>query len=597
MGRAEQLITENLELWSSAVKAKASAGRGSSKKPEIYGVAKLRGVILDLAVSGLLVQQDPEEEDAVKLLQRIKTEKSELISKKTIKKEKNVLPVDLHEVKNSLPKQWALCRLSDIASVIRGITFPASEKSNTPENGRIACLRTSNIQEEITWEDLLYIRERFMKREDQTILKGDIIMSMANSRELVGKVAIVKSTPEDKITFGGFLAVIRPIIIEPEYLMAFLRSTNTRNKIIKSASQTTNIANISLGKLNPIILPIPPLKEQRRIVAKVNELMALCDQLEQEQDNNLKTHETLVSTLLNALTSASTDASQFADAWHRIQDKFDILFTTESSIDQLKQTILQLAVTGKLLLQDENDSPAEKLLEQISIEKAHLVKTGKIKKQKKPSHLAPEDEPFRLPSGWSWCSLLEICTLENGDRSKNYPNKSMLVETGIPFVNAGDLENGYISEKANSFITEERYEILNSGKFQNGDILFCLRGSLGKSAIVNGFNKGAIASSLVIIRSFSAINEHFLQKYFESPFAAHMISLYDNGTAQPNLSATDLGKFCVPIPPYKEQFRIVSKIDELLSVCDQLKANLSTAQEIQATLADSIVEQAIHSPA
>ena len=120
-----------------------------------------------------------------------------------------------------------------------------------------------------------------------------------------------------------------------------------------------------------------------------------------------------------------------------------------------------------------------------------------------------------------------------------------------------------------------------------------MRGSLGKSAIVNGFDRGAIASSLVIVRTFDQINEYFLQKYFESPLAAQMIRRYDNGTAQPNLSANDLGKFCVPIPPYKEQCRIVSKIDELLYICDQLKANLSSAQKTQATLSDSLIEQPI----
>ena len=229
---------------------------------------------------GILVPQDPSDGNALNLLERITEEKSKLIFKKKQSKRRNKsFNNNSNKATTKLPKQWEWCLLEDISMIIRGITFPASEKSKISENGRIVCLRTSNVQEEIEWDDLLYIKEQFVKREDQIVEKNDIIMSMANSRELVGKVSLVKSKPTHRTTFGGFLGVIRPILLDSHYLTIVLRSSTIKNKLIEKASQTTNIANISLSKLNSLFLPIPPLAEQRRIVAKVDELMELCQQL------------------------------------------------------------------------------------------------------------------------------------------------------------------------------------------------------------------------------------------------------------------------------------------------------------------------------
>jgi type I restriction enzyme S subunit len=240
-------------------------------------------------------------------------------------------------------------------------------------------------------------------------------------------------------------------------------------------------------------------------------------------------------------------------------------------IKKLRELILELAVRGQLVPQDPADEPASVLLEKIAAEKAHLIKAGKLKKQQPLPSIADDEKPFELPEGWEWTRLGELCVLENGDRSKNYPNKSLLVDIGIPFVNAGHLQNGRVNRSEMTYITEERFDLLRSGKFRNGDILYCLRGSLGKSALVEGFDNGAIASSLVIVRLFSEINNHYVLHYFDSPFALALIKLYDNGTAQPNLSATDLGKFLFGVPPEAEQHRIVAKVNELMSLCDALE--------------------------
>ncbi|MDM4210093.1 restriction endonuclease subunit S [Klebsiella spallanzanii] len=257
-------------------------------------------------------------------------------------------------------------------------------------------------------------------------------------------------------------------------------------------------------------------------------------------------------------------------------------------IKKLRELILELAVRGKLVPQDPNDEPASVLLERIAAEKAELVKQGKIKKQKPLPEISEEEKPFALPEGWEWVALQEICSLENGDRSKNYPNKSTLVETGIPFVNAGHLENGNIRQEDMTFITPEHFSILRSGKFLNGDILFCLRGSLGKSAIVQNLS-GAIASSLVIVRVFKPTFNKYIHLYFDAPLSYDFINKYDNGTAQPNLAATDLARFLVPLPPLDEQSRIVNKITELMTLCDQLEQHSLTSLDAHQQLVETLL--------
>jgi len=253
-------------------------------------------------------------------------------------------------------------------------------------------------------------------------------------------------------------------------------------------------------------------------------------------------------------------------------EQFGVFANAPDGVENLRKLILQLAISGKLVFQNTTDEPANKLFEKILHQKEQLVKEKKIRNTKKLPSVEGEGVPYSVPVGWKWVRLIDLAILENGDRSKNYPNKSLLVESGIPFVNAGHLQNGRIDQSKMTFITEERFNLLRGGKFKNGDILYCLRGSLGKSALVEGFVEGSIASSLVIIRLLSSLNKYYFLNYFDSSLSLTMIKKYDNGTAQPNLSASDLGKFLVPLPPLEEQKRIVAKVDELMALCDKLEA-------------------------
>ena len=534
---AEKLITENLDVWTSAVKPKSSAGKGSGKKRELYGITKLRNLILELAVRGLLT------------------------------------PSDI---------KWALEQFGEIFDIQGGTQPPKSQFIFEPQDGYVRLLQIRDLGEKPV---PTFIPEESARRfcDENDILIGRYGAS-------VGKIF--------KGQKGAYNVALAKLIWNPDtfaqdFLITWLKSAAFQDRLA-GASRSAQ-AGFNKGDLASIQINYPPLAEQHRIVAKVDELMALCDQLEQEQESSLDTHDTLVATLLGALTTATADAGQFAQAWQRIQANFDTLFTTESSIDQLKQTILQLAVMGKLVPQDKGDEPATELLGKIADERSKLIKEKKIKKQKPLPPITPDETPFEIPDQWEWCKFGLIGEFINGDRSKNYPNKSEYVESGMPWINTGHIEpNGTLTKSSMNFITMEKYDSLRGGKIEPGDLVYCLRGAtFGKTAFITPYAEGAIASSLMIIRPHIKEFGDYLFRYLISPFGRSQIFRFDNGSAQPNLSANSVKMYAFPLPPLAEQHRIVAEVDELMALCDQLKASLTTAQTTQLNLTDSLVEQAI----
>lgn len=583
------VITDNLDLWSAAMLNKSNAGRGTSDKQTAYGIKKLRELILELAVRGKLVPQDPNDEPAQALLEIISEQKAKLGKSNKTKNLNILLEISESEKAFEIPSNWDWVRLGDVVDVVRGITFPASEKSKIPEPGRVACLRTTNVQDKIEWEDLLYIRESFVNREEQFICQNDIVMSMANSRELVGKVAIVDTQPDFKTAFGGFLSVLRPILLNPFYITLLLREPINRSKLIDSASQTTNIANVSLSKLNPLPLAIPPLAEQRRIVVKVDELMALCDQLEQQQTDSIAAHQTLVQTLLDTLTQAA-DATEFEQAWSRIADHFDTLFTTEASIDQFKQTLLQLAVMGKLVSQSPDDEPASELLAKIAIEQTKSGK-GRTAKNKPETDLG---QKANLPVGWEFAlfqDITKVITCGMASTPKYY-------DSGRMFLSAKNVKPYRFMPDDHKFVDEETYrKITQNAKPEKGDILLTRVGAgIGEAALIDQDIDFAYYVSLTLIKPYL--------QYFDSSYLLHWLNspegvkksldnIYGTGMSQGNLNVNQVRMFLIPIPPLNEQHRIAAKVDELMALCDALKARIAAAQTTQLQLTDAIVEQAV----
>lgn len=249
---------------------------------------------------------------------------------------------------------------------------------------------------------------------------------------------------------------------------------------------------------------------------------------------------------------------------------------------ELKNSILQLAIQGKLVEQRPEEGTGEELYRQIQTEKKRLIKEGKIKKDKPLPEIAEDEIPFDIPESWRWVRLSQLVSVLNGDRGKNYPAKSTLSHKGIPFISALNLDGKSVIEDDNLLcLSEQQYEKLGNGKLVRDDIVVCIRGSLGKHGRYP-FDKGAIASSLVILRLFinESITAKFLMMYLDTPLFFTEIRRYDNGTAQPNLAAKSLEMFLLPLPPLSEQKRIVAKIEELLPYIDRYAASYERLEQV-----------------
>jgi type I restriction enzyme, S subunit len=542
------------------------------------GVARLRELILTLAVQGKLVPQDSKDEPASELLKKIRAEKNRLIAVKTLKREKDEPALTDDALPFDLPVSWSWAALGEVIDIVRGITFPATQKTREAAPGRIACLRTSNVQKTIEWEDLLFVDRSFMGREDQLIQHHDIVMSMANSRELVGKVALIDQIPHAEATFGGFLGVLRPRKIDPLYAMAVLRTPYARSLLIDSSSQTTNIANVSLAKLRPLPFPLPPKAEQSRIVTRVEELMRLCDALEAKGQLEGTQHAQLVSTLLATLTDSETPA-QLADNWHRIATHFDLLLYRPEAVDALEQTILQLAVRGLLVPQDPKDEPASVLLKKIRAEKDKLIAEGKIKRDKPLPPIAEDEQPFALPQGWEWVRFGQIANIA-----------SNLVPPGL-HATKWQVAPDCI-EKATGRLLRRRTvaqaEIISPNHlFKPGQILYSkIRPSLSKAVLVDF--EGLCSADMYPIES--PLDSEYLLMYILSQPFLDQVSIAENRVKMPKLNQEALVAFTVALPPLAEQSRIVTRVAQLRRLCADLRQRLSASQSTQAHLAEALVQ-------
>ncbi|EOT7724235.1 restriction endonuclease subunit S [Escherichia coli] len=580
----EKLIVDHMETWTSALQTRSTAGRGSSGKIDLYGIKKLRELILELAVRGKLVPQDPNDEPASELLKRIAAEKAELVKQGKIKKQKPLPEISEEEKPFELPEGWEWVTLATVGEIVGGGT----PKSDNPQ------FWAKNGIKWITPADLYGLKGKYITSGARDISPAGLSNSSArlmpkgsvlfSSRAPIGYVAIADA---ELSTNQGFKSCVPYIKESAEYIYYFLLAS--AKKIDAEASGTT-FKEVSGAIVSKILLPLPPLSEQLKIVSRANELMSLCDQLEQQSLTSLDAHQQLVETLLGTLTD-SQNAEELAENWTRISEHFDTLFTTEASVDALKQTILQLAVMGKLVPQDPNDEPASELLKRIAQEKAQLVKEGKIKKQKSLPPISDEEKPFELPEGWEWSYLSDIGILARG-RSKHRPRNdpTLYADGTIPLVQTGDVarSNGCINTYSALY---NKLGLSQSKLWNKGTLCITIAANIADSGILNfdacfpdsvvGFTPYENEIPVLYFHYFMMTIKSTLEKFAPS-------------TAQKNINIDILSQLFFPCPPLEEFHRIVDKVQNLLSVCDVLRAYIQSAQQTQLHLADALTDAAIN---
>lgn len=589
----ESLITENIETWTAAIKRKSITGRGSSKKIELYGVKKLRELILELAVRGKLVQQDPNDEPASVLLERITAEKAQLVKDKKIKKPKKLPPISEDEIPFPLPNGWEFCRLENMCELITKGSSPKWQGVSYTDNPQDVLFVTSeNVGAfELLLSKRKYVEKKFNEIEPRSILKyNDFLMNIVGAS--IGRAALYNI--EDLANINQAVCLIRsfPKLIYPSYFIFFFNSLTCISYMYDKQVENAR-PNLSMANISKFVIPIPPLTEQQRIVAKVDELMLLCDQLIQQTESSIDAHKTLVEVLLNTLTD-SKNTAELQTNWARVSEFFDNLFTTEHSIDQLKQTILQLAVMGKLVPQDPNDEPAAKLLERIAEEKAQLIRDKKIKKQKALSPITEDEKPFELPNGWE-CERLGNLTSRLGSGSTPRGGQSAYVDEGIIFLRSQNVWNDGLKLDDTAYISDETHLKMSNTCVYPKDVLLNITGaSLGRSTIFPAELVTAnVSQHVTVIRLIDLNMCHFLHLGIQSPLVQKLVWGRQVGMAIEGLSKKVLEQFEFPVPPLKEQARIMNKVKELMAICDQLKSQLKQAQQTQLNLTDAIIDKTI----
>ena len=552
------------------------------------GVKKLRELILSLAVRGKLVAQDPKDEPASELLKRITKAGTQLLDGATRKASKPMPVMGDGEWPFALPDGWQWSRVGYLSSVVRGVSYNKSQASDTQLSGYLPLLRGHNINQRLNLDNLVFVPETLIS-EDQYIRSGDIVIAMSSgSAHLVGKAAQAASDLD--VGFGAFCGLIRAHSEELcRYFGFFFQTPLYRNRVA-GHGKGIGINNLQKGALLALECPVPPLAEQHRIVAKVDELMALCDKLDAQQTTQSAAHERLVATLLDTLTQ-SADVAAFADNWSRIAEHFDLLFDTPESIDKLKQTILQLAVQGKLVLQAPQEEAASEILKRIEMERTMLINEGKIKNEKPSQPISDDEVPFSLPKQWEWVRLNNLLPVfQNGASSRGDSG-------GVPVavLRLADIKNGFVSLEDLRRLPIAQQDI-EKYKLSDGDLLIIrVNGSVD---LVGRFIPIVKAPSAIYCDHFirmrispKFIHLKFLSLVASSRFCRDQIGgLFVTTAGQKTVNQGHIGSLLIPLPSTAEQHRIVAKVDELMAVCDAIAARLSAARELAAKLASTVAE-------
>lgn len=542
-------------------------------------IARLRRFVLDLAVRGKLVPQDAKDESASELLKRIAKEKARLVKAGEIRKQRPLPPVE-DNADFEVPKSWQWTRLGVITSYIQRGKSP-KYASDGPLVVSQKCVQWSGLDltvaKRITFGSLVgYEAIRFLR-------KGDLLWNSTGTGT-IGRVIRLDNPPE-KLVCDSHVTVVRCLEVDPEYIRAWLRSDHVYALVEDRAAGSTNQVELTAQMAINQVVPLPPLAEQHRIVAKVDELMALCDRLEAARVGREAVRDKLAAASLARLNAPDPETFE-ADARFAL-DALPALTTRPDQIRLLRQTILNLAVRGKLVPQDANDEPAPELLKRIAKEKARLVKAGEIRKQK--AIPAQSEAPFAIPSNWRWSQLAEIGILSPRNEAPDTLEASFVP---MPLI-------------AVEYGAANQHEVRRWGEIKKGYTHFT-EGDVGLAKITPCFENGkstvfrkltggigAGTTELHIVRPLF-VDQDYILLFLKSPHFIEAGIPKMTGTAgQKRVPTEYFAHSPFPLPPLAEQHRIVAKVDELMGLCGRLEASLTATAATSRRLLDALLAEAL----
>jgi|LauGreDrversion4_2_1035121.scaffolds.fasta_scaffold14982_2 type I restriction enzyme S subunit len=529
-------------------------------------VAKMRELVLQLAVQGRLVSQSSEDETAHVLAGTISEDRAAYVKSRSLARLRVLDPVTEDQYPFALPLGWVWTRLGNLCRVQPGFAFESA--SFVQGDYGVPIIRIRDITKDHTQVNFLgEYRDEFLVEAGDYLVGMDGNFTVAKWR---GPRALLNQRVSRLQWYSQHL--------EPAF---FAIAAQHRLTELQGTKAYTTVDHLSSGQIEKAVVPLPPLAEQKRIVAKVDELMALCDQLESQQKER--------NTRQAALVSASL--SRFADA--PTPENLNYIFHKSYDITpaELRKTILTLAVQGKLVPQDPSDEPAEELVARVATEKLRLFQAKEIKSE---THLDPisDEEVFPIPASWIWRRAGDLCRpISSGstpDQRVFHPSE------GIPYLKVYNIRNQTVDfDYKRQFIAVNHHkERMKRSILRPGDVIMNIVGPpLGKVAVVpHTYPEWNCNQAISFFRPIFPELAPYLYTYLKEGSFLQNIQLI--GTAgQDNISVTKCKFIPVPLPPLAEQRRIVAKVEELMKLVDELEAQIAMSRDSAVKLLDAIVHE------
>ncbi len=489
---------------------------------------ELKNSILQLAIQGKLVEQRPEEGTAQELFAQIQAEKQRLIEAGKIKKEKPLPEIAEDEKPFEIPEGWMWVHLGEVVTVLGGKRIPAGRQLTT-ENTGYKYIRVSDMKDGTVLTDkLLYVPyDIFPSISRYIIHKEDVYITVAGTIGRVGKI------PEEidgaNLTENANRLVFS--CIQQDWLIKWLESSIVQSQIV---NVTTKVGQpkLAIKRIQELLIPLPPLAEQKRIVAKIEELLPYID--------------------------------RYGQAWNKLE-QFNSRFP-----EDMKKALLQYAIQGKLVEQRPEEGTGEELFAQIQAEKQRLIQAGKIKKEKPLPEITEDEVPFEIPESWKWVRWGTLS--ESIQYGYNAPAQSF---GRIKMVRISDIQDGKVIWESVPFCNIHETEIAEYILKKN-DILFARTGgTVGKSYLVKDVPEESIyAGYLIRTRYSKSLCPEYMKYFMESALYWTQLKNGTIATAQPNCNGKTLAKMLLPLPPLAEQKRIVDKLEQLLPLCTKMENNI-----------------------
>ncbi|MGI8981761.1 MAG: restriction endonuclease subunit S [Pirellulaceae bacterium] len=559
-------------------------------------IPQLRRFILDLAVRGKLVEQDPKDEPAEELYERIQAEKARLAKLGEIRKTKAMEAIDEDDIPFAPPRGWKWVRIREVTSN-RGQMVPSEDFTYidvSAINKEVGCIADATVLS----------ADEAPSRARKVVHTGDVIYSCV--RPYLLNIAIVETNIVPPPIASTAFAILNGFgLVIPKYLWIVLRSPYFV-ECVESKMRGQAYPAINDSDFAQLPIPLPPLAEQQRIVAKVDELMALCDRLERAQQERETRRDQLVAAVhsrvceadakseipnpKSEISAASSEISNLTSPFPSstfLLHHLPSLTTRHEHIQQLRQSIMSLAVIGELTTRNKKDGAAIDGLVEVETKKRATA----LRKSKTIATISTEEQWCALPEEWVWARWDQITDWITYGFTRPMPH----ADAGIPIVTGKNVNYGKIVFETAHRTTADAYSELNDkDKPIPGDILVTKDGSIGRSAIVETTEPFCINQSVAVLWLRSChFDRRYLQLAIDCPQTQQAFLAKTEGVAIKHISVVDLGKMAFPLPPLAEQHRIVAKVDQLLALCDQLETHLATAQADSRRLLAAVLHEAL----